>query len=376
MTIKHISGYDESIRVLQIVGQMNNAGVETVVMNYYRNIDRSKIQYDFIIGSDSKYAPIEEIEALGGKVYIVAPYKKILTYLNEVYRIIKKNNYKIVHSHLNTLSVFPLFAAFLAGSKVRIAHNHSTAVKSEPKTKLKKILKPFAKIFPTHYCACSEYAARWLFGDSCYENGNVTIINNAIDFSKYEFNENVRIETRRELDIDGKLVFGHIGRFQYQKNHDFLIDIFEQIHLKDNNTVLLLAGDGDLKDDVLRKISSLNLNNAVKFLGPVEDTNPVYQAMDAFILPSLYEGFGMVGIEAQVAGIKFFCSTAVPQEVKATDLVEFISLDKSAAYWAERILRSTKKEDERPNCSEQVRKSGFDIKIEAGKLLEYYKKIT
>lgn len=375
MKIPPNSKHSEPIRVAQVVGKMNNAGVETVVMNYYRNIDRSKVQFDFIICSDSKYAPIEEIKAIGGGVYIVPPYKNILGFLLNTYKVFKKNKYTIVHSHLNTLSVFPLFAAFLAGAKVRIAHNHSTAAKGEPKTALKMLLKPFAKIFATHYCACSEYAARWLFGDACVKKGKVTIINNAIDFSKYNFNETIRNTARLDLGIEGKLVFGHIGRLDYQKNHDFLLDIFEQIYQRNKNTVLLLVGDGELKENILKKISSLKLDNAVMFLGAVEDTKPVYQAMDAFILPSFYEGFGMVGIEAQVAGIKFFCSTALPKEVKVTDLVEFISLDKPAAYWALRILRSLSKGCERLDYSEQVRKAGFDIKIESQKLVEYYMKL-
>ncbi len=371
--IKSINN-NKPFRIAQIVGKMNNGGVETVVMNYYRNVDRSRVQFDFIIDSDSKHPPIKEIEMLGGRAYIVTPYKNLIKYIFQVYKIVKNNNYEIVHSHLNTISVFPLLAAFLAGVKVRIAHNHSTAVKGEPKTLLKKVLKPFAKVFATHYFACSEYAGRWLFGDECFEKGCITIINNAIDLNKFKINKSMRDLIRAELGIEDKLVIGHVGRVVYPKNHDFLIDIFEQIYKRDKNTILLLVGEGNLKENILIKIKALNLEKAVIFLGVVENVASIYQAIDAFVLPSLYEGFGMVGIEAQATGIKLYCSEAVPKEVKVSDLVEFISLEKSAEYWADIILRNSTR-DNSSDYVEQVRQAGFDVEIEAERLLSYYDNI-
>jgi glycosyltransferase EpsF len=369
--IKSINN-DKPIRIAQIVGKMNNAGVETVVMNYYRNIDRSKVQFDFFIDSDSKHPPIEEIKMLGGRAYIVSPYKNLLGYIIQVYRILRTNKYKIVHSHLNTISVFPLMAAFFAGARIRIAHNHSTAVKGEPKTILKKMLKPFAKVFATHYFACSEHAGRWLFGNDCVEEGKVTTIKNALELNKFKFSKSIRHSVRSELGIDNKFVIGHVGRIVYPKNHDFLIDIFEQIYLRDKNTMLLLVGEGNLKDNILKKIKIRNLENAVVFLGVIDKIASIYQAIDAFVLPSLYEGFGMVGIEAQAAGIKLFCSEAVPEEVKVSDLVEFISLEMPAAYWAQRILQCINIEYERLEYNEQVGRAGYDIETEAVKLCECY----
>lgn len=371
LTLKKYINKDGPIRVAQIVGKMNNGGVETLVMNYYRYIDKSRVQFDFIFDSDSKNPPIKEIELLGGRAYSVTPYKNIIKYIFQVYKLLKNNKYEIVHSHLNTLSVFPLLAAFLSGTKIRIAHNHSTAVKGEPKTILKDLLKPFAKIFATHYFACSEYAGRWLFGDKCFDKGRVTIINNAIDLSRFTFNKSKRNLIRTRLGFDNKLVIGHVGRVVYPKNHEFLIDIFEQIYKKNKNASLLLIGEGDLKPNIIEKIKALNLENAVTFLGIVKDVALLYQAMDTFVLPSLYEGFGMVAIEAQAAGIKVFCSQAVPKEVKVSDLVEFISLEKSAAYWADIILENYKS-NKSVDYIEQVRKAGFDVEIEAEKLLNCY----
>ena len=216
-------------------------------MNYYRNIDKSKVQFDFIVDEDSSYIPREEIERLGGKVIIVPPYQKIFKYIRTLKKVFKENNYKIVHSNLNTLSVFPLFAAKLAGVPVRIAHSHSTSNKKEwKKNILKNILRPFSKVFATDYFACSEYAGRWLFGNKTFEEGKVTIIKNAIDVDKFKYNEEIRNKIRKQLNVEEKFVIGHVGRFMEQKNHEFLIDIFNKIHMKRKESILLLIGDGPL----------------------------------------------------------------------------------------------------------------------------------
>ncbi|PYG89474.1 glycosyltransferase involved in cell wall biosynthesis [Ruminiclostridium sufflavum DSM 19573] len=365
----------EAIRVLQVVGKMNNAGVETVVMNYFRNIDRGRVLFDFIIDSDSKNPPVEEIESLGGRAYIVPPYKSMLRYLFCVFKIIKENKYKIVHSHLNTVSVFPLFAAFLAGADIRIAHNHSTAVRGEPKTVLKNVFKPFARIFATHYFACSEYAGRWLFGDRSVEKGNVAIINNAINTDNFKFDEGVRNEVRHELGIEDKFVIGHVGRFVYPKNHELLIDIFSEVYKLNNNAVLVLVGDGDLKEEAVKKVEHMRLKHAVRFLGNRMDSYRFYQGFDAFVLPSRYEGLPVVGLESQASGVSCFYSSEITDKVKVTDLVEFISLQKPALYWAERILQAGRNA-RRSGYMEQVGRAGYDIRREAGKLLNYYADYT
>ena len=178
------------IRVAHIIGKWLGGGVEAVVMNYYRHIDRSKIQFDFLCDEDSTNIPYEEIEQLGGRVILIPPYQKVFKYQKELIRIFKENNYKIVHSHINTLSIFPLRAAKKAGVKVRIAHSHSTTNKKEwKKNLLKQVLRPFSKVYATNYMCCSELAGRWLFGDKTYDSGQVYLLNNAINLDKFKYNE-------------------------------------------------------------------------------------------------------------------------------------------------------------------------------------------
>ena len=249
---------NEPMRVAQIVGKMENGGVEAVVMNYYRHIDRSKVQFDFYADENSTWIPKDEIESLGGRVYIVPPYQKLHKYISALIKLFKENGYRIVHAHLNTLNIFPLFAAKRAGVPIRICHNHSTAAKGETKKNvLKYTLRPFAKVYATHYAACSKYAGEWLFGKKSVERGEVTIFNNAIDLEKFKFDPKVRDEVRKELGLEGKFVIGHVGRFCYQKNQDFLLDVFQEVYKKNPNAVLLLVGDGKDRKRIEEKAKSL-----------------------------------------------------------------------------------------------------------------------
>ena len=251
----------EPIRIASVIGRYIGGGVEAVTINYYRNIDKNKVQLDFICDEDSTNIPYEEIERMGGKVIIIPSYSKPFKYHKALKRVLKEGNYKIIHSNINTLSVFSLFAAKCAGVPVRIAHSHSTTNKKEKKKNLmKQVLRPFSKVFATDYMCCSELAGRWLFGNKEYDKGNVYLLNNAIDLDKFKYNESLRKTKRKELGIkDDTLVIGHIGRFVAQKNHDYLIDIFNEIHKKNNNAILLLAGQGPLMEDIKNKVKELNL---------------------------------------------------------------------------------------------------------------------
>lgn len=365
---------NKPIRIAQIIGKWVGGGVESVVMNYYRNIDREKIQFDFICDNDSTNIPYEEIEQLGGKVILIPPYQKVFKYQKELRKVLKEGNYKIVHSHINTLSVFPLYAAKKVGIPVRIAHSHSTTNKKEwKKNILKQVLRPFSKVFATHYFACTEHAGRWLFGNKEYDNGNVYLLNNAIDLNKFKYNEKKRKEKRKELSIsDDTLVIGHIGRFMKQKNHEFLIEVFNEIHRQNKNSVLLLAGQGPLVDEMKQKVEELKMLNSVVFLGQRDDAAELYQAFDVFMLPSLYEGLGIVLIEAQCAGIPSFASTEVPEIAKVSNILDFIDLNTSKEMWADIILQSIK-DYERKDYLKDCQKCGYDIKIEVKKLENKYK---
>ena len=363
----------EPIRIAQIIGKWVGGGVEAVVMNYYRNIDRSKIQFDFICDNDSTNIPYEEIESLGGRVILIPPYQKLISYQKDLRKILKENNYKIVHSHINTLSVFPLYAAKKVGIPIRIAHSHSTTNKREwKKNLLKQLLRPFSKKYATHYFCCSELAGRWLFGNKEYDKGNVYLLNNAIDIDKFKYNEKIRKEVRTELGIkDDTLVIGHIGRFVEQKNHDFLIDIFKEVHDKNKNSILLLAGQGPLMEKIKNKVKNLNIEDSVIFLGQRSDANRLYQAFDIFLLPSLYEGLPVVGVEAQASGLLCILSSEMTKETKVLNSTKFISLDNSSNEWANILLYSYKNYI-RKDTTNEISNNGFNIKEEAMKLENEY----
>lgn len=356
------------IRVAHIIGKWVGGGVEAVVMNYYKNINHDKIQFDFICDSDSLNIPYEEIEALGGRVILIPPYQKIFSYHRKLKKILKDNNYMIVHSHINTLSVFPLFAAKCAKVKVRIAHNHSTTNRKEwLKNSIKLILKPLAKIFATNYFACTSHAGRWLFG-----NSDFYILNNAINLDKFKYDANARKTKRKSLGLDDNTtVVGHIGRFVDQKNHKYVLKVFNEYHKKNQNSVLLLVGQGPMLEEIKNIVSKLNLTDSVKFLGQRNDVDELYLAFDKFILPSLYEGLGMVLIEAQATGLYCIASTEVPQDAKVTDLIDFIDIeDTSINEWVNKLEISNN--ITRKSQKSKITKCGYNIKKEACRLEQYY----
>lgn len=316
---------ESPIRVAQIVGKMMGGGVEAVVMNYYRHINRSRVQFDFLVDADSTLVPREEIESLGGRVFEIPPYQHVFAYQRELQRLFKQEDWRIVHSHINALSVFPLCAAKKAGVPVRIAHSHSTSGKGEfVKNALKGVLKTQANRYPTHRFACSRYAGEWLFGGG----NDFDVIYNAIDLDRFTFDIEARAQTRADLDLaDNQFVIGHVGRFMAQKNHGFLIDVFEQVAKRRDDAVLLLVGSGEAEDSVKASVAERGLMDRVKFLGQRNDVNRLYSAFDAFVLPSLYEGLCLVGVEAQVAGLPCFFSDAITREVDVSGESKFLTID-------------------------------------------------
>lgn len=329
------------IRVLQIMGIVESGGVEAVIMNYYRHIDKSKVQFDFVMHKGSNQNYINEVKGMGGKVYEVTPYtKNVIKFTYEIYKIIKEGSYKIVHSNMNSLSGFSLFAAYLAGAKVRILHNHTTDTIEEGfRTIIKRMLRPFARAFANENWACSKLAGEWMYGKEAVKNNQVTIINNAIDLDKFVFEQEKRDVLRKELDLEGKFVVGHVGRFTKAKNHEFLIDVFVEVAKQKDNAVLVLIGNGLLLDVIQNKVNKLHLTDKVIFLGVRNDVANLYNVMDVFVLPSLYEGFGLVALEAQENGLPVIASTEVPTEVKVNEGVVFLDLNNSA-QWVFEIISS------------------------------------
>lgn len=361
----------EPVRIAQVMGKLSAGGVESVLYNYYRNIDHNRFQFDFYVDADSPCQPSQELIDMGARYFIVPPYQKLPQYIAALTRLFRENRYQIVHSNMNTLAVFSLFAAWRAGIPVRICHNHSSAGKGETaRNMMKYALRPFAKVFATDYCACSKYAGEWLFGKRSMQKGQVTVFKNAIDLERFRFDSAVRKSVRRELGLDGKYVVGHVGRFCTTKNHNFLINVFTEVFSRRKDAVLLLVGDGELIGTIQEKVNRLGLEDAVCFLGVRTDVERLYQAMDVFVLPSLYEGLGIVNIEAQAAGLPCVVSDRIPMEAKVTNNIHFISLGTKPGEWAEQIIHYA--EFKRQNVISEICDCGFDITAEALGLQEFY----
>ncbi|MEG1524102.1 MAG: glycosyltransferase family 1 protein [Clostridia bacterium] len=358
----------EPIHVAQVTGIMNSGGVEAVVMNYYRAIDRTKVQFDFFVDETCSFPQRKEIEKLGGRYYLVPSYSHPIAYIRVLKERFRENRYQIVHSHINTMNVFPLFAAWLAGIPVRICHNHSTGNWGEgKKTLLKYLLRPFANIFATDCFACSELAGRWMFGNRRFDAGQVRIVPNAIDAKGYVFNPAARATLRRELGIDeDTFVVGHVGRFTYAKNHNLLIDIFRALQQERPNSTLLLIGEGELEESVRGKVKAFGLTDCIRFLGVRNDVSKLYSAMDVFCLPSFYEGLPVVLVEAQVNGLPCVVSDLVTEEATRHDGIRTRSVAAPVQSWLNALTSSAR------STNESCLPDKLDITIQALQLQQLY----
>ncbi|MGX7150923.1 glycosyltransferase [Enterococcus ureasiticus] len=359
------------IRVAMIMGKMIGGGIEAVVMNYYRQIDHSKIQFDFIIDSDSTIVPKEEITQLGGRIFEVSPYQSIRRYNKDLESLFNKEHYQIVHSHINSLSFFPLRIAKKCGVPIRIAHNHSTAAPGETKKNaMKYILRLFSTIYPTHYAAPTLYAGRWLFGKKIAST-QLEIIKNAIELEKFDYDPIVRNTLRNELGFTkDDFVIGNIGRFVWQKNQAFIVELFNEVLKKKGNAKLLLIGEGPLKLELEKKVLAYGIGDKVTFFSNTDNIHEYYQIMDIFLFPSNYEGLGMVAVEAQISGLPVITSTKVPIDAKISNRFYQIDLMKPRERWIECFL--TIPVEKRVGNISEADNNGYNIYTEASKLLNYY----
>lgn len=355
------------LRVLQVVTYMGRGGLETMIMNYYRNIDRSKVQFDFLVHRQEEAAYDKEILSLGGHIYrmpVLNPFSK--AYFKSLDSFFKKHRYNIVHSHLDCMSAYPLKIAQKNGVCVRIAHSHNKSQDKNLKYPIKLLSKRLIPKYATHLFACGKEAGDWMFNGKPY-----TILNNAIDAQIYVYNERVRDEVRKELNLtNDNLVVGHVGRFNPQKNHSFIIDVFNVVYEKNKNARLVLVGSGDGQQAIEDKVKRLGLSDAVLFLGSRGDVNRVLQAMDVFFFPSLYEGLPLSIIEAQAAGLPCIISDNVPDECIKTDRVFRYSLGEPADFWADKIFEALK--ISKKDTLSEIVASGFDIKENSRKLEDFY----
>lgn len=362
----------EPIRVLQVVTTMERAGLETMLMNYYRNIDREKVQFDFLRHRGGEHAYDEEIRAMGGNIYTVPAFNPLntngyLTALNTFFWE-HHNNYRVVHAHLDCLSAVPLQFAKKYGITARIAHAHVSRMMFDLKYPIRMFYRAQIPNVATDLFACSRDAGKWMFG-----NREFTIIPNAIDCVAFSYNSQTAERLRRENNLTDQLVIGHVGRFDPVKNHIFLIEVFREIIKQRHDSVLLLAGVGKTMPEIKVLVNNYGLDDKVRFLGSVSNVPEQLQMMDVFVFPSFYEGLGISLIEAQAAGLPCFASRGcVPDSANITGGVKYLPLDLGADTWANIILRDLDSDVDRQCGMQAVRAAGYDIQTEARKLETMY----
>ncbi|MBQ5558504.1 MAG: glycosyltransferase family 1 protein [Lachnospiraceae bacterium] len=367
-----------TIRVLHMLHSMNRGGAETMIMNYYRNMERDKIQFDFLLTYEGKSDYEDEIIALGGRVFHIVPFslKTVKKYCDDLEVFFHNHpEYKIVHSHNSSKSVFPLRIAKKCGIPVRIAHSHNVFVSSgiSVKETVRKILrKPLLK-YATQFWACSKDAGIWLYGQKMWDDGHVLVVKNAIDLQSFVYDTSKRDAMRKELGVENDFVVGHVGRFMEQKNHLQLISIFSEVAKMEENAKLLLVGDGPLVNKVKEKAKELEMLDKIIFTGVRTDVADLMQAMDVFVLPSLFEGLGIVLVEAQASGLPCFASDyVIPKEAKVTDLLTFVDLKEENILWANKIARVKNCSKQRIPKLEEIASKGYDIKTQTLELQEIY----
>lgn len=364
----------EPIRVLHVIGIMNRGGAETMIMNLYRHIDRNKVQFDFVENSGESAAFDEEILHLGGRIYRCPHYngKNYFAYVkwwSDFFRTHQKE-YPIVHGHLGSTAAIYLSIAKRYGAYT-IAHSHNSGTDRGIKTLLYKVISYNTRNVADYFFACSTPAGLDRFGNKIVNGECYSLLNNAIEIAKFSFRTSTRAAMRRKFGLTDELAVGHVGRFNQQKNHPFLLEIFAALLKKEPNAVLLLVGGGTDMQKMQAKAQTLGIAEKVRFLGIRSDVADVMQAMDVFVFPSLYEGLPVTMVEAQASGLPCLISDKVPSECVLTNgLVEKVPLSESPDVWAEKIIAKygTPRTDRRTEIAAQ----GFDINTEAVKLQEFY----
>ena len=358
------------IRILHSVSNMDRGGIETMLMNFYRNIDRSKVQFDFLANKPQPGDYDEEIRELGGRVFVspgFMSYKKYVEYMTDLFK--QNPEYKIIHTHNGSLMLYALKSAKKNDIPIRIAHAHATSVPVGLKNEVKKLIRPMIKYVATDYWGCSEAAGKFYFSEKRW-NENHQLIHNAINVSDFVFSEKKRNEIRKEYGFGDKFVIGHVGRLAPQKNQKKLLEVFLEVHRRNPNTHLVIIGTGELESKLKEYSKELGIDNSVTFTGVLSNVNEWYSAFDVFAMTSLYEGLPVVAIEAQASDLPcILCNTITP-EVKITDNVKFAGLNDSPEHWAKIILDF--KPEARVSRADELQKAGYDIKAETQRMQNLY----
>lgn len=362
------------IKIAISVNKCDSGGQKSLIMAYLRNFDPNRIRFDMIVDDDSNSIPYNEVKELGGGLYVIPPYQHIVSHLKALRNLFRTNKYDALYALNNTMNFFPLCVAYYSGIKVRVSESLTMASPLEKKkTAMKTVLKQFSHLYCNYFMANGKDCGIYQFGKKAYENGEIAIFLSPVDTTTTSFNSLLRAETRKKFLWEDKIVYGFIGRFAAQKNPLFLIDIFNAISKKQANAHFVIIGAGALEHDMLDKIDGLGLKEKLSWLGRREDILQFYNAFDAFLLPSIYEGLPVVGVESQATGLPVFFSEEVTREAAVAELGHFISLKKTPEEWADLVIEETKKA---MPCRHGRRKdlidAGFDAASETMRLTEYF----
>lgn len=368
-------------RVLHIVSTMDRGGAETLLMNVYRNLDRSKLQFDFVTHRSDKGSYDDEIRKLGGRIFSVSSLGNVgpVSYVRKLAEIMSSNSYLAVHSHTDYQSGFPALAAKISGIPHRICHSHSNNWPMNESIKQKFLLKGLQlliKFSATQYCSCSKEAGAFLFGQKAVDKNHLTILKNGIDLGQYLDETITKTSVIRELglDQDAKII-GHVGKFSRSKNQIFILKVLKELVEKDNRYVALLVGDGPLKEVIEQEAENMGLSKHVYFLGIRSDIPRFMKAFDVFLFPSIFEGFGIVTVEAQISGTPCIMSDAVPISTDmGLGLVRYLSLEEHPEKWGQEVGKAINmQKPEKVALVKALSEKGFSIQQNIEEWMKLYR---
>ena len=369
----------KTVRVLHVLGMLNLGGAESRIMDLYRQIDKNRVQFDFLIHTNKECYFDKEVIEMGGRIFRVPPFRvyNILEYCREMRSFFAEHNeFAVVQGHMTSTAGIYLPIAKRFGIKITIAHARSAGVDKNIKGWITRILRIGLHKKADICFTCSELAGISVFGKRAYKSGKVKFLPNAINAVKYRYDNSVRQEVRSELNVHGRLVIGHVGSFRYAKNHEFLIKVFAEI-LKvskkeewSEQPLLVMLGEGELMESIKKQVENLGIYNHVMFLGNKRDAWRYYQAFDYVVFPSWYEGMPGTIVEAQTAGLRCLISERISKDVIFTDLVKQMDLEAEPEKWARYVIDNI--QYQRKDYYELAQSAGFDIVGQAEKMLKFY----
>lgn len=363
------------IRVLHVLGTTNLGGAESRIMELYRNMDRKKVQFDFLVHTDKEGHYSAEIRELGGKIYSVPRFnvKNYHAYRNALVRFFAEHNdYAAIHGHMTSTAAIYLPIAKKAGIPMTIAHARSAGVDKGVKGLVTKIIRLPLKKRADYLLTCSKEAGVAVYGEKAVRQGKVWTIPNAIDTERFRFNSSVREKMLQELGLANKFVIGHVGRFGFMKNHAYLIEIFYELCKLHDDVALVLIGKGELEQEIRQKVQDFGIAEKVYFLGTRSNVEDYYQAFDYFVFPSVFEGLPGSVAEAQAAGLHCLVSDKVTREAALTDLAVYRSIDEPPIEWAKEIQKNAKDAMIRRDTRQDIMGKGFDVRMQAKQMAEFY----